>query len=102
MQRVSAIANIPLTLGFLVIVLSLVGGAHADAVAALHNPLTALLLLLFVLSGVWHMRLGMQVLLEDYLPHEGVRLAALIANILFAACVGVACIYAILKVGFSA
>ena len=100
MQRVTAMANIPLAIAFIVIVISLVGASHREMAATLSNPLVAVLMLLFVLSGVYHMRLGMQVVIEDYIHAEGLKVLALMANTFFAVAAGLACTFAVLKLSF--
>jgi succinate dehydrogenase / fumarate reductase membrane anchor subunit len=101
-QRLTAVANVPLTIAFVLILLSLLGADRATTVATLGSPLVAIAMLLFVLSGVIHMRIGMQVIIEDYLHNEGVKIAALIANTFFAVLIGAAAIFAILKMSFGA
>jgi succinate dehydrogenase / fumarate reductase membrane anchor subunit len=100
-QRMTALANVPLAIAFVIILTMLVGVPHATFVATMKNPLVALLLLLFVVSGVVHMKLGMQVIIEDYIHHEGQKIAMLIGNTFFAIVVGAACTFAILKMAFS-
>ncbi|MGL5114382.1 MAG: succinate dehydrogenase, hydrophobic membrane anchor protein [Beijerinckiaceae bacterium] len=99
-QRVTAIANVPLAVAFLIIVASLQGADHARMSATMSHPLVALLMLLFVVSGVIHMRLGMQVIIEDYVHAEGAKIALLIANTFFAIAIGAACAFSILKLAF--
>lgn len=100
LQRVTAVSNLILALVFLGVVISLIGKPHAAAAATLSNPLIAILMLLFVLSGTVHMRLGMQVIIEDYIHHEGLKIAAVIANTFFAIAIGAACAFALLKLSF--
>lgn len=102
MQRVTAIANIPLTISFIIIVISLIGADHATVAARLGHPIIAILMLAFILSITWHMRLGMQVVIEDYVRSEGWKIACVLANTFFSTAVAIAGIYAILKLGFGA
>ncbi len=99
-QRVTALANVPLAIAFIIIVVSLQGADHARMTATLSHPLVAILLLLFVVSGVIHMRLGMQVIIEDYVHNEGAKIAMLIANTFFAISIGAASVFSILKMAF--
>ena len=99
-QRMTAVANVPLTLAFVFIVLSLLGKSHATVDATLGSPLVAIILLLFILSGVIHMKLGLQVVIEDYIPEEGPKILALMANTFFSVAIGLAATFAVLKIAF--
>jgi len=99
-QRLTAMANIPLTIGFVVVVASLMGRNHAAVVQILGSPLVAVLMLLFILSASIHMRIGMQVIIEDYVHDDFAKFALLIANTFFAVVVALASAFAILKLSF--
>jgi succinate dehydrogenase / fumarate reductase, membrane anchor subunit len=99
-QRLTAIANIPLVIFFIGFVLMHLGATPADIAASLHNPFIAIMLALAFISVLWHMRLGMQVIIEDYVHGHGVHLLALIANNFFTFLLGVAALYAILAMSF--
>lgn len=98
LQRVTAVANIPLIISFVIIVAALAGSSYAEAINLISHPLVAIILGLAVISVCLHMRLGMQVIIEDYVHDSRLRLLALIANTFYAAIVAVACLYAILKI----
>jgi succinate dehydrogenase / fumarate reductase membrane anchor subunit len=99
-QRLTALANVPLTIGFIVILVSLLGRNHAAVVAILGSPLVTIAMLLFIGSITYHMKIGMQVVIEDYVHDEKWKFAALIANIFFAVIVAAASAYALLKLSF--
>jgi succinate dehydrogenase / fumarate reductase membrane anchor subunit len=99
-QRITAVANIPLAIAGILIVMSLVGRSHAAVTQILGSPVVAILLLLFVLSTAWHMRIGMQVVIEDYVHDDRRKLALVMANIFFSMAVGLTSGYAILKLSF--
>ena len=99
-QRLTALANVPLTIAFVLILMSLLGRSHAAVVQILGSPLVGILMLLFIGSATYHMKLGMQVIIEDYVHDEKWKLATLIANIFFAVLVCAACVYALLKLSF--
>jgi len=99
-QRLTAVANVPLILFLIWMVISLVGANHAEVVATISNPLIALLLLGVILSVCWHMKLGMQVVIEDYIHSEGSKIALVILNNFFCISIGLASAFAVLKLGF--
>jgi succinate dehydrogenase membrane anchor subunit len=99
-QRLTAVANVPLVIAFVVIAISLLGRNHAAAVQIIGSPVVAIILLLFVVSVTYHMRIGMQVVIEDYVHGELAKLVLLLGNTFFAIAVAFGCVYAILKLSF--
>jgi succinate dehydrogenase / fumarate reductase membrane anchor subunit len=100
LQRVTSVAGIPLTLGFLVIVIALVGRNHAATVQILGSPIVALTMILFILTVVFHMWLGMQVVIEDYVHDQLIKALAAMSNTFFSFVVALASTFAILKLSF--
>ena len=99
-QRLTAVANVPLSIAFVLIVVGLLGRNHAAVVQILGSPLVAVIMLLFILSITTHMRIGMQVIIEDYVHDETAKLVLLMANTFFAVAVGLASAFAILMLSF--
>ncbi|MBB3809550.1 succinate dehydrogenase, hydrophobic membrane anchor protein [Pseudochelatococcus contaminans] len=99
-QRVTAVAMVPLALAFVAIVICASTRDYESARALIANPFVAILLLLFVVTGAVHGKLGVQIVIEDYIHHEGLKVAAVIANILFTVVVAVAAVFAVLKISF--
>ena len=79
-QRVTAVALIPLSIWFAIAVLGLVGADRDTVVAYLHQPVNAVLMILFILAALMHMMLGIQIVIEDYVPNEGQKIALLAAQ----------------------
>jgi succinate dehydrogenase / fumarate reductase membrane anchor subunit len=99
-QRVTAIANIPLTITAVIILITLLGRNQAAAAQILGSPVIAIIMLLFIASITIHMRIGMAVIIEDYVHGETAKLALLIANSFFTIVVGLAAAFGILKLSF--
>ena len=97
-QRVSAIALVPLTLWFLFAALGQVGASHAEVTAWLSSPGVALLMVLFLGFMFYHASLGVQVVIEDYVHNESTKTVSLllVKGILLLA--GAAAIFAVLRV----
>ena len=96
-QRITAIAMILLIVPGIVIIMTLLRSNQATASQILGNPAVAIIMVLFIIASVWHMKIGMQVVLEDYIHDEKLKLALIVGNHFFCWSVGLASIYAILK-----
>jgi succinate dehydrogenase / fumarate reductase membrane anchor subunit len=101
-QRLTAVANVFLVSYLIVLLTRYAGADYATVKQALAHPLNAVALLLLVVSGVVHMRLGMQTIIEDYVHSEGRKVAALMLNSFFAILIGITCAFAVLKLSFGA
>ena len=99
-QRVTSAAGVLLTIAFLVIVISLVGRTHAAVVQILGSPLVAVVMLLFIVNMLYHMWIGMQEILLDYVHDDKLKILALLGNTCFVFAVGFAAAFAILKLSF--
>ena len=99
-QRITAAANVFLVIAFVVILISLLGRSHAAVIQILGSPFVAIVMLLMVASVTYHMKIGMQVIIEDYVHDEKWKLAAIIGNTFFAIAVAAACTYSLLKISF--
>src|ERR1041385_692554 len=99
-QRLTAVANIPLTIAAIIIMITLLGRNQAAVAQILGSPLVAIIMLLFVLSVTMHMRIGMQVIIEDYVHDESAKLTLIMANTFFAVAVALASAFGILKLAF--
>ncbi|HEX9905313.1 MAG TPA: succinate dehydrogenase, hydrophobic membrane anchor protein [Propylenella sp.] len=101
-QRVTSVALAILLTAFLVLLVALNGEPHETVIATLSMPLVAILVLAAILVTIVHMRIGMQVIVEDYVHGELAKFALLIANWLFSWAVGLAAAFAVLKIAFGA
>ena len=98
MERVTSVALVPLTLWFIVAAVSLSGASYEEVRAWLAKPLNTTAMLLLIVSTFWHAQLGVQVIIEDYVHHEGSKLGGLMAANFALIAVGLACVVAVLKV----
>jgi len=95
-QRVTALGMLLLVLPIAIIVM-MMSRNHAAATQILGSPLVAIILVLFVIASCWHMRIGMQVVIEDYVHDEKLKLLAVITNHFFTWVVALVSIYALVK-----
>jgi len=100
LQRLTAAAQVPLVLWFIISLASMVGASHDEVVAWLSHPVVTVLTVLLVFSLYYHAKLGLQVVIEDYVSGEGRKLIALTLmkfGIIFA---GSSSLLAVLKIAF--
>jgi succinate dehydrogenase / fumarate reductase, membrane anchor subunit len=97
MQRVTAVANLPLVIYLVYFIVAHVGHTRMDVVASVKNPFCAIALSLGVISIFWHMKLGLQMVIEDYVHQPVVKILALLANTFYAFGLAGLALYAILK-----
>ena len=99
-QRLTAVANVPLTVAAVAIVIGSFGRNHAAVKQILSSPFVGIVMLLFILTSIYHMWLGMQVIIEDYVHDERLKFITLMVNTFFSFAVGFAAVYAILDLSF--
>lgn len=100
LQRLTALAIGPMALWFVYSIVSLAGASHAEVVAWMQQPLSTTLLVLLVPALLVHSALGLQVVIEDYVHHEFLKLACLILIRFFYFLLGAAVVIAVLRVAF--
>src|SRR5215471_8552501 len=99
-QRVTSVAGVPLTIALLLIITALLGRTHAAVVQILGSPIVAVIVLLFIINTAYHMWVGMQEIILDYVHEDKWKFLSLMANTFFVFGVGLASVYAILKLSF--
>jgi len=101
-QRVTAVALIPLTLLAIFPLAGAFGGSYEEVIATYQNPWTAIVTILFIAVAFNHLRLGLQVVIEDYVHGKGCRTALLLGNTMFCALFGATGVFAVAKIAFGA
>jgi succinate dehydrogenase / fumarate reductase membrane anchor subunit len=96
-QRITAVAMLLLMIPVIFVVMSVMGRNQAGAAQILGSPLVAIVMLLFIVASTVHMKIGVQIAIEDYVHDEKLKLLAVIGNNFFSVSVALAAIYAIFK-----
>jgi succinate dehydrogenase / fumarate reductase membrane anchor subunit len=99
-QRLTAVALIPLVLWFVIALIGLTGADRATVIAWLHAPLPAIATVLMLIAMFYHMQLGIQVVVEDYVHTEWLKISALVLNKFIAFALAAAGIFAVLRIAF--
>jgi succinate dehydrogenase / fumarate reductase membrane anchor subunit len=100
MQRVTAVALIPLSLWFAASLVSHAGAEWEAAYIWMASPAGAVPMILFLVAGLWHGKLGLQVVIEDYIHAEGLKVALLMLLSLATVALGAAGVFAVCKISF--
>jgi succinate dehydrogenase / fumarate reductase membrane anchor subunit len=97
-ERVSSVALIPLTLWFGYAVLGLVNAPQIAAISFLAHPVNAILMAAFVIITLYHIKLGLQVIIDDYVHSSGSKIALLLLVRFAVLATGAACLFALLRI----
>ena len=100
-QKISALALMPLTIMFLWTVLPLIGGSHADVVAAYDRPVNAISSILFIMVLFQHLRQGLQVVMEDYVHGRGALAVLSVGTTLFCWTFAATGVFAVARLAFA-
>ena len=101
-QRLTAVALVPLSLWFVFSIVRYHVADYPTMLAWLHNPYVAIALVLYFIALFYHSALGVQVIVEDYVGTEWLRIATLLLVKFAHFAVGAAAVFAVLKVAFGA
>jgi succinate dehydrogenase / fumarate reductase membrane anchor subunit len=100
-ERVIALANLPFNLFLVVFVIVHLGADRAVIVASVRNPVIAVLLAVSLVAILWHMKLGMRSIIEDYVHGAAAKFTLLMLNSAYTVILGLGALYAILKMSFA-
>ncbi|MCK5362426.1 MAG: succinate dehydrogenase, hydrophobic membrane anchor protein [Gammaproteobacteria bacterium] len=100
MQRLTAVALVPLSLWFVASLITLVTADHATVIAWLHSPLVAILCCALIVAIFYHGQLGLQVVVEDYVHTESLKLVSIVVAGFLSLLMAGACLFAVLSIAF--
>ena len=100
MQRLTAIALVPLSLWFVASLIVVVTAEHAVVIAWLHSPLVAILSCTLIVAIFYHGQLGLQVVVEDYIHTEWLKILSIVVGKLSSLLLAAAYLFAVLSIAF--
>ncbi len=100
LQRVTAVALVPLVVIFAIYVISLTGADRQTVAATLGHPVGAVIALLLIFTAFYHLKLGIQVVVEDYVHGGAAKITLLLFNTFACAVLGMLCLLSVLKLAF--
>jgi succinate dehydrogenase / fumarate reductase membrane anchor subunit len=99
-QRLTSVALVPLILWLVASLIGLVGADYATFVGWLRQPLNTILMIVLLAAGFWHLQLGVQVIIEDYVHHEAAKIASIVVVKFATAFLALGGIFSVLKIAF--
>ncbi len=99
-QRLTAVALVPLLLWFAASVCAMTGAGHQEVRAWIADPVVAILLILMTVAGFHHAQLGVQVVIEDYVHAEWLKIASIVMAKFAAFALGVAAVFSVARIAF--
>ncbi|MBE09015.1 MAG: succinate dehydrogenase, hydrophobic membrane anchor protein [Rhodospirillaceae bacterium] len=100
MQRVTAVALVPLIIWFAIALIGLTGASYEAATTWMQSPFNAIMMVLLIIATFHHMQLGLQVVIEDYVHNEGVKVLLMLGQKLLTFALAIAAGFAVLKIAF--
>ena len=100
-ERITAVALIPLSIWFAASALAYVGAQQGAVAAYFAEPVNAVPMFLFIVAAVYHMSLGLQVVIEDYIHQEGLKITLLMLNRFASWAIGAASGFALIRMAFA-
>ena len=100
MQRVTAVALVPLIIWFAIALIGLTGASYETATTWMQSPFNAIMMVLLIIATFHHMQLGLQVVIEDYVHNEGVKVLLMLGQKLLTFALAIAAGFAVLKIAF--
>lgn len=98
--RVTSIALVPLSLWFVIALMSVAHADYATAIEWIGQPWNSALLVVFLIAMFYHAILGMEEVMQDYFHHEGVKVAAILVMKFILVVLGAAAVIAVLRIAF--
>ena len=100
MQRVTAVALVPLVIWFAIALIGFTGASYDVATAWMRSPFNAIMMVLLIIATFHHMQLGLQVVIEDYIHNEGIKVLLMMGQKLITFALAIAAGFAVLKIAF--
>ena len=98
MQKVTAIALIPLTIWFVSSIVQMTQADYEIVINWMNSPVVAILMTLFIITGIYHLKLGLQVIVEDYIHSEGSKMVLQMMITFGCVAIAITAIFSILKI----